>query len=442
MRFASTLVLLVLLLSAESTRAGGRLPCYEARVFSGAAVNALILPYRYTGKSTDSFKSTGSRLAALIQKETLFAMLKYGSVGATELVSSTGELCDVRDVLAQVMKRTDKHKLRPGHGLVIIWGRIYEEGQDVYVQSYIRFLRRDEDEAIKVDLSAPADRWLQMTAALPTHAVAMVPRQLTQNDIKEIEQKAAETLVMRDEPKDEAKAKPITQSPHEPLTYGVEEAMGDWMKIRSYITGKTGWVRARSDSEAWGLRRFLPELAYLDGVVGYLRLRSAEHVPLTNNPKRTYTWIQQAFTDYEMAVGIDAAANAAGLSRAMRGLLLWNQSELVDIHKGRQQAAQLFQQAVEYIPDSSDARVLATITAPYRKTELTLNQTMIKMMNTGLLGALALDSRNTSALVNLERLYELTADVDDLALYESKELEVRLAVIKTAREKIKGNADE
>ena len=79
---------------------------------------------------------------------------------------------------------------------------------------------------------------------------------------------------------------------------------------------------ARTDSKEWDLRRFLPELAYLDGVIGYLRLSTTERVPLTNNPTRSYKWIQRAFAEYESKVGDDAAANATGLSKAMLGMLL------------------------------------------------------------------------------------------------------------------------
>ena len=435
-RLVTTLMLPVLLVAAEIAWAGGRLPCNEARVFGGAAVNALVLPYRYTGKQTSDLKSTGSRLAALIQQETLFAMLKYGRVGATELVSEGDHFCDVREVLKLVMDRTDQYKFRSGHAVVIIWGRIYEEGQDVYVQSYIRFLRRDASETIQVNLLGPEDRRLQLTATIPEQAVAMVPRKLTKGDIDQIEQNAAKTLITHQTPDENTPGKPLAQSPFEPLAYGVVDARDGWMKIRSYITGRTGWVRARDDNEAWSLRRFLPELGYLDGVVGYLRLRTAKQVPLTNNPKRTYKWIEKAFTSYETAVGKEAAANAIGLSKAMMGLLLWEQHELIDIHEYKPVAANLFQEAVKNIPGSPEARVLATITAPFLQGEPTIDKKTMSQVDAGLLGALAIEPRSTSTLQNLQQLYELAVHTNGFGSYGVEELNARLAVIKAAQQEI------
>jgi hypothetical protein len=427
-------MLTALLAAAEISWAGGRLPCYQARVFGNAAVNALVLPFRYTGKQTGDIKSTGSRLAALIQQETLFAMLKYGSVGATELVSEGDQFCDVREVVRLIMDRTDNYKFRSGHAMVIIWGRIYEEGQDVYVQSYIRFLRRDASETIQVNLLGPQDRRLHLTGSIPAQAVAMVPRKLTKGDIYQIERNAAKTLIMHKTPEENIPGKPIVQSPYEPLTYGVVDAKDGWMKIRSYITGKTGWVRVRDDNEAWSLRRFLPELGYLDGVIGYLRLRTAKHVPLTNNPRQIYKWIQQAFTGYETVVGKEAATNAVGLSKAMMGLLLWAQPELINIHEGRKVAANLFQEAVENIPGSPEARVLAIITIPFLQGETTIDKRTMSQINVGLLGALAIDPRSSSTLQNLRQLYELAVHTDGLGSYGVEELNARLAVIKAAQQ--------
>ena len=35
--------------------------------------------------------------------------------------------------------------LRPGQAVAIVWGRVYREGDEVLVQTYLRFLRVDPD---------------------------------------------------------------------------------------------------------------------------------------------------------------------------------------------------------------------------------------------------------------------------------------------------------
>ena len=418
-----------LLCAAENAFAGGRLPCEEARVFSDAAVNVLVLPYRYEAKIRFDERSAGARLVALIQQETLFSMLKYGSVGATELISERGELCDVRDVLSRIIR---ENTLRAGRGLAMIWGRIYEEESQLYVQSYIRFMRRDEQETIRIDLSAPGNQTLQFIASLPAQAAAMMPRRLTRKDLAEIERRSAETLILRREPRDNAPGKSLQASTSEPLTYGVVGVKGEWMQIRSYVSGETGWVRARIENEGWALRRFLPELAYLDGVIAYLRLRTAPRVPLTNDPKRVYGWMQSAFTNFETAVGKDAVPEATGLAKAMMGLVVWTQPALAAGADARSRGAQLFQEAVERMPASPDARVLAAVTSPLLTQGPKANKESLAKIDQGLLGAVAVDPHSASALENLERLYQFASRNASLAPYGSEELQARLAAIKTA----------
>ena len=418
----------LILFPTQLTWAGARLECKEARVFRDAAVNALVLPYRYEKPIRFDPNSTNARLSALIQQETLFSMLKYGSVGATELVSEDGRVCDVREVLTRIM-RDSKHSPRPGHGVVLIWRRIYEEKSQVYVQSYIRFLRHAEEETIRVGLSAAGNRKLELSASLPAQAVAMVPRRFTQEDLAEIQRRAADILIVRTNPTNTAPRVPLGPIPTGPLAYGVVDVKGDWMKILSHITGETGWVRARMDSDAWALRRFLPEIAYLEGVIAYLRMRSEPRVQLTNDPTRIYGWMQQGFADYERAVGMDGAPEAAGLASAMKGIALWTQPKLAD---RRQEAVRLFQETLEQMPGSSAARELATVTSPFAKPSSVVGRETLGEVHRGLLGAIALDPGNRSALRNIERLYEFAISGGGLDPYRPEELKARLALVKAA----------
>lgn len=321
MSVARAIVAVLCGLLSTTAVAGGRLPCPEARVFEGAAVSLLVLPYRYTGNRYGNQDSSGSRLAALIQQEALFGMLKYGSVGATELVWQHGDGCDPRAVIDRVLSGSGPGKVRPGHGLVVMWGRIYEEGSQLYVQSYLRFLRRGRAETFEVALAGTAGTPLALTAELPAQAVAFAPRRLTQGDLAAIEKRARSALLLHDD--NRRPIGPLAKSDAEPLAYGVIDARDGWMKIRSIITGQTGWVPARVDTGAWSLRRFLPELWYLDAVIGYLRLRTGDVVPPTSNLRAQFEAVERGLGEYDKAIGVDAAPEAASLGRAMLGTLVW-----------------------------------------------------------------------------------------------------------------------
>jgi hypothetical protein len=431
--WARALACVFALATGAPASAGGRLPCHAVHVFEGAAVNALVLPYRDARSDRQLVGSVGARLSMLIQQETLFALLKYGSVGVTE-VTSQDRVCEVREVIARLTSGSGPGTLAPGHGVVLLWGRLYEENDELYVQSYIRFLRRGEAETIDATLEAATP--LVLRAALPAQAVALVPRRVTKADLREIEQRARGSLMLHAEPRDGASRRPLAGE-NEPLSYGVLRTQGDWMQVRSIITGQTGWLRARTDSEAWALRRFLPELGYLDAVAGYLRLRSSDRVPFTSDPHRMYEWVRSLFADYERAVGKDAAPESVALGRALLGLAQWQVAALGEPVARRQTAARLCEEAAATAPEASMYRTMAAVTAPFAGGEATqrLTPPLAERLDAALLGAVALDSRNVLALTNLERLYSTMEQSSASTVpYTNDELKRRIGIVRGALE--------
>jgi len=419
-RLLATGALAAATLLGADARAGARLPCSEVAVFPGAAVNALVLPYRSEASASDP-KSAASRLSALIQQELLFSMLKYGSVGATELTGEPSR-CDVREVIDRVT-RPGARTLRRGNGLVVIWGRLYEEKGDLYVQSYLRFLRAGMPEIVRSELRA-ADSGVELYGRLTAQGAALAPRKVTRQDFAEIERRARETLVMRRSPQSGAQVMPLDPDEPGPLSYTVLETRGEWMRIESDY-GRGGWVRARMETPEWSLRKFLPEIAYADGVVGYLRLL-VEGGPSADR-QRVLGWMRAAFKEYETAVGRDAAPGAQALSRSLYGLVLWNQAGQ------RADAAKLFRDALDYAPSAADARVLAAITAP-SAAPTAIDRDAVAQLNRSLLGALAVDPLNPSALANLERLYAFAIRNAALSPYPVGELPARLTAINAVRQ--------
>jgi len=420
--------MLLLLIGSLGARAGGRLPCQEARVFGEAAVNAFVLPYRDARSDTQPHGSASWRLPALIQQEVLMSLLKYGSVGVVEVTQNGTAVCDVREVIARATQGTGSGRLKPGHGLVLIWGRIYEDGPQLYVQSYLRFLRRDEADAITVALPARTGPPLLLDATLPAQAVAMPPRRITQKDIQAVEARARTALVLHDEPDARARSQPFVTDPDTPFSYGVSKTRGDWMYITTL--GRGGWVRVRNEASGWSLRRFLPELAYLDAVAGYLRLRTAPVVPLTVNPVRLMGHVDAGFAAFDQAVGADAAPDARALARAMRGLLQWQADAIQPTDESRRSAALAFAEAASLTPESPMLRNLAAVSAPYRTLPVKMGAEALAEIDAGLLGALALDGGNPLVLRNLERVYDRLAAEEAQTVYDTQELKRRQVLVR------------
>ncbi|RQS65769.1 hypothetical protein DID96_25420 [Burkholderia sp. Bp8963] len=409
-------------------------PCDSPGVFGGAAVNVLILPYRVALKSEHpDVTASGSRLAALVQFEVLYSILKYGSIGVTTLVAKPGRDCDVDDVIAKVTHGDGPEIVRPGNGLVVIWGRIYEEGEQIFVQSYVRFLRRGATDMINVTLRSKQEPPLRLNGALPVQAVAMAPRQVTRADLSAIESAFRKNLAVRKNPDDAVPGEPILVDPRTPFAYQIIGTRSDWVEISSKVGGQSGWIRARNRTADWSLQRFLPELGYFDAVVGYVRLQTPDGSHGLNHQLAT-DWISTGLSEYERAVGVDGAPRAFALARALKGFLLWAQSTSPAPTAPQKRAAALFREAAELAPDFGGARNLAAITAPVDSQFRIDESATIKALADDLLEAIAVEPNNTMTLRNLEAVYDFASADPTMNPYSAAEIERRLTIVRATLE--------
>src|SRR6516225_6336769 len=174
--------------------------CRFPMVFEGAAVNVVVLPYRYAGES-DSLTSLGNRLSLLVKLDVLTNILEYGSVGAVQMempegTSKNDPSCLPETVLPILLgsrppqmglagmydTRGSANALRPGHALVLVWGLLYEEGEDVFVQTYARFLRRDTEESFQFEAGGSS-----FFAKPSSQLLAFTPQKFTITELKQIE---------------------------------------------------------------------------------------------------------------------------------------------------------------------------------------------------------------------------------------------------------------
>ncbi|NCT82821.1 MAG: hypothetical protein GXC94_06730, partial [Comamonadaceae bacterium] len=298
---ALLLVLLPLRLAAMDIR-----PCSEPVVFGDAAVNALVLPWRaQSGPAT--LQAASRQLSALAHLQLLMAMLKFGSIGVVDLVAEPQQVCDVDQVLARVSRYgVASGRLKPGQGVLVLWGRLFEQDGELFLQSYLRFGRQGRDglepELLDVPLQA-GDARLMLKVALPAQALSFAPRRIRLDDLARIDAAFRAALRVRPAPDLGVPGVEIGSSTRESFPYWVAEARGDWLRLAPMRPGlPAGWVRARTgeDMPEGALSRWLPELDFAEGVAGWLRLR-AGGVPAAQRPPMTEALLA-ALARYEQAV--------------------------------------------------------------------------------------------------------------------------------------------
>ncbi|QTF94218.1 hypothetical protein [Halomonas sp. BM-2019] len=408
--------------------------CSEPVVFPGAAVNAVILPYRYTGPDRfNPLSQTGEQLSGLLHLEVLFSMLKYGSVGATQLMGEPGG-CELTTVTEKVLGiRSADWEIQPGRGVVFLWGKLYEEGSDIYVQSYARFLRRDAREEVQLTIDGAAGSGFQFIAHLPLENIAFAPRRLSRNDLEHIQTEFQRSVVIRPSPDLSQSGEPLPIH-GEAAAYWVTDVRGEWMHIASQFDEVRGWVRARPDPADWPLRQKLPELAYLDGVAGFLRYQASQEANgVSPSPDRTIESISRAFQVYEEAAQERHAPEAAATWRAILGFMhLVTAVQEPERREAAREAEFLLREAVQLVPYNGDLRNLAFLASFYLSSSRPPSPDGDRLI-TELLDALAVDPENEDVLTNLEQLYAYMITQPARAPFSTAEIQRRLDAVQQVK---------
>jgi hypothetical protein len=445
---AARLMMLALLLSLGLGRpalAGGVEPCEYASVFPGAALNVLVLPYRYEAPRAGTelaaavpreLETASRQLASLVHLEVLMSLLKYGSIGAKNLLTEPGQLCDVDKVLARIGRPgpagATGSALRPGQTVLLLWGRLFEQGGEFYLQSYLRFSRQGadglQDERLHFQLGG-AEGLPRLEAGLPAQALAFAPRRITRTELARVDRDFRQAMQLRQAPRADAPGRSIDFKPHEAFAYWITAAQGDWMQLQPMAGGPGGWVQVRGTVAAgealpdWSLQRWLPELAYADAVAGFMRLRAAGPVAPAER-QRALRAIEAGLARYEQAVAAEFAPQAWGLAAALRGWLAWERGE-------REVALAQFERARELMPDYAAARQLAALARAAQAGPL--GRAGSELLARELMAALALAPERPELLGNLERLLGFFSRRADWSPYEPQQLAQRLEILRAAQ---------
>jgi hypothetical protein len=275
-----------LVASMTATHAGMmNAPCDRPVVFRDAAVNVVVLPFALPTQNSRA----ANRLAQLVQRETLRSVAKFGSVASVQLGESDDRACVPAEVRAKLLgeQPTSGDRLAPGRAVVLVWGRIVESGDQLYSQVYVDFVRGRSTE--KLELPFGTDR---LVGPLGAQGFAGPQRSMDRATLARIDDFARRSNVLYESPDENADR--VTIPPDVPFSYYVTEIRGDWMRIVVFpgsvppgsvnseqnAFGKKQWIRAVAAEPEWTLRKVWPEIAFVEGVTGYL---------VTSDPKAAGT---------------------------------------------------------------------------------------------------------------------------------------------------------
>ena len=374
--------------------------CEAPFVFRDAAVNVVVMPYNDPTEPERPLSAAGARLSYLLQVDTLFSIVKFGSVGAVQM--APGPACKPSEVWAKLLgeKPGAQATVRPGHGLVLVWGRLYEEGESIYVQSYARFVRQGQPETVTVRVG---DK--DFTGGITTQAVAFPPAKLTLEDLGRLENEFARAAIVRPSP-GEGPGIRFPVGDRDMLGYWVTRTQGEWMRIEAMGPGPSGWVPARMRLGEATLRDRLPELAFVEGLVGFLRLR--QPAALGPLPSDAAPLVEAALRRFEERTTGGRADVAKGSDRELWGIVrLEGPRDQVDLHAAHRH----FAEAARLLPQSAAARNLEIISrvAAARGGDGSATGFSARAAADELTLALSLDPGNVSILRNLASLYRLFA---------------------------------
>jgi hypothetical protein len=242
--------------------------CRNPHVFPGANVNAVILPYQYVGADERPERSlVAQKLGLIVQREVLHSMLIYSSIAAVQLMQSRGAPpCDANLIAQQLLgkQRGASSTVRPGAGLVVLSGVLYEEGQDLYIRSFVRMYRN----AVSGDEIVMKVADLALTASTPVEGVAFPPVHLTAADIATVEKTFRSSSLVRKDRNLSTPGDEIPFDPSFPFAYRIVEISGDWTRIEPISDGPSGWMH---NAEINLLRHKMPELRFVVAAVGSLQ---------------------------------------------------------------------------------------------------------------------------------------------------------------------------
>ena len=302
----------------------------------------------------------------------------------------------------------------PKHALVLIWGFIYVEGDDVYVQSYVRFTRRGVRDTVSLTLRTRDGGGVEMTGQVTDETIVFAPRKLSSENLNQIRHEFEREARIYSQPDESASHEPFAKE-SDRFRYVVTGATDGWLRIAATSNDDVrGWIR-RGDTQLGdeSLEKKMPEIAFIDAAVGYLRYRTVmDNVVPSDVSERHLGWAHSALSRYEESIqtnqertGRPESPCATAMAHTMKGNLMllaaYDETNIAAVSAAKAQ----YQRAVEAVPYNPDFINLHTITSAYIAEQRNWTDERPVTIATAMRKSLTLDPANAAILSNLENFY-------------------------------------
>lgn len=289
---ASLLTASALALPAGAGLAGGFTACDAPFIFEGAAANIVPVEYLATAADRDSrdvdrlarIQKTAQRLAWLVKLDS-WHQPTYGSLGVVAHLFFH-EKCDPERILDGLIRGRAAAPVVPGQVVVMLQGRIFIEGEEIFLQSRLRGFRRSEvpfgaaeitrhyfaNEGLSIELGNGAYR---LDASLPVLDVTFEPRAFSFAELDRIDDSFEKASLVYPNRTVTDAGEPLRFEAGRPQAFTVQLFDGgEWLKVEDIFGGTSGFIHADPTASAV-LHESLPELDFMNGLLGFLRVSQA-----------------------------------------------------------------------------------------------------------------------------------------------------------------------
>jgi Monooxygenase subunit B protein len=294
-------------------------------------------------------------------------------------------------------------QLTPNRSVIFLWGNLFEDEDSISIQSYAELRQANHDS----DLTFNWQRNNQdygFSAGLPINRVVFPPRKVPRSVVQQLSAAYDDLAIIHDEPDFSSRTKPLkaVSDLEKALSFFVDQVQGAWMHLISYNGKSVGWVNAGDVNRAWPIRKYLPELDLIEGVVGYLFLQDdREHNPASQ--EQTTAYLRNAIRQFIEATPDDEiGAPALALAKAIQGIVEFDQSKKHDVTP---ELRKTFEEVVKLVPFSSQARNLKAIVDLKACCTVKSDDHRAQEVISQLMDAVRVEPEDDTSLRNLQNLY-------------------------------------
>jgi hypothetical protein len=401
-------------IAAASANAGMDVSCQDPMLFEDAGVNVVFVPAQ---SSKGEFSERAQEVVLLMQRQTLFSLLPYGSVGVERLYSSPGKPCELESVKQQLLSPGGGSHggLQPGHAIVFIAARLYEEGDEIYMQTFLDFSFYRVSDTVSFDVRAP-DSAGAFAVEPSQRVLTFAPRRLSKDALEKLHADYLAAAVLHKDPDDSSQGEELKLQPQEPFAYVVVNAKDGWMEVNSLLDGRRGWTRGTAGGSESTIAQALPELDIIEGTVGYLLMRvkaaSGEGQVRLNIPvgrDRLATLTTTAMSRYLDRASETDSRRTLSTVRVLLGTSHLSNGVVGPSDPGLERAEDDYRRAVELDPYNSDALQLRSLVQlSIASRDGGPRDPALVAAHNGLWKAAALAPEDKSVARNLQQLYRLS----------------------------------